>query len=282
MSAAEDPVTLSLDLLRRLPPASVAGNVEKLTQVLPDVADELTSGVDQPLTVRVDQTTAGAGREYLCCDYNREGQSWRSWRSNAFDPPLEDAFIPAGKLRDLELRANDAFDTYRQLYYDTGYTSTYLWDVSGESSASALPASFAGAVLFKKGTPTRIQAPLIAELDGPTHADAIGSRGCWDSLHVFEVEQQSGARSAAFKLSSTVMLTLGKRTAESGAVDLSGSLTRQVCGQRYASPDARRVSRCCPSVTLRASSRTWAAWSRTSRARSAISYRRCTLARRAT
>ena len=155
-AAADDPLSLSLDVLRRLPPAEVTGNVEKLMKVLPEHADDLASGVDQPLTVRIDQSKAGAGREFLCCDYNRDGESWRSWISNTWNPPLEDAadeegpVVPTGKLRELELQANDAFETYRKLYYETGYSSTYLWDLGGDAT-NELPANFAGVVLFKKG-----------------------------------------------------------------------------------------------------------------------------------
>lgn len=151
MSGETDAVSLSLDLLRRLPPAQVTQNVDKLVKILPNQADDITASVDQPLGVRVDTSREGAGREYLCCDYNRDGESWRSWYSNTYDPPLDDAVTPTGKLRELEIRANDAFETYRQLYYETGFSSTYLWDVSGDASADALPASFAGVVLFKKG-----------------------------------------------------------------------------------------------------------------------------------
>lgn len=119
---AEDPLSLSLDLLRRLPPADVSKNVEELINVLPDHADDLASGVDQPLSVRIDQSSTGAGREFLCCDYNRDGESWRSWISNTWDPPIEtqeggdDHIVPLGKLRELEIQANDAFETYRKLY----------------------------------------------------------------------------------------------------------------------------------------------------------------------
>ena len=120
MSAAiEDPVTLSLDILRRLPPADVKENTEKILRVQPVHADELASSVDQPLALRIDDSKEGAGRAFLCCDYNRDGESFRSWFSNEYYPPLpageEEPVVPRGALRDLELRANDAFDTYQKL-----------------------------------------------------------------------------------------------------------------------------------------------------------------------
>lgn len=160
-----DALSLSLDMMRRLPPQHVTSNVEALMQVLPNDAEDLASSVDQPLTLRVDDSPGGAGREFVCCDYNRDGESWRSWYTNTFHPPLDgEPIVPVGALRELELQANDAFDTYRKLYYDTGYTSTYLWDLEGDDP-SKLPTKFAGAVLFKKA------------LQGPASDAAKGTGG---------------------------------------------------------------------------------------------------------
>ena len=39
----------------------------------------------------------------------------RSPWSNEYDPPLADGTVPSTKLRKLELQANDAFDTYREM-----------------------------------------------------------------------------------------------------------------------------------------------------------------------
>ena len=57
------------------------------------------------------------GRDFLCCDYNRDGDSWRSPWSNEFDPELEEGegVYPSEKLRKIEVRANEAFDVYREL-----------------------------------------------------------------------------------------------------------------------------------------------------------------------
>lgn len=58
----DDPLTASLDLLRRLPPQQVAQNLSLLSDtVLPDFADDLLSSVDQPLQVKVDS----GSRDYL-------------------------------------------------------------------------------------------------------------------------------------------------------------------------------------------------------------------------
>lgn len=63
-----------LDLLRRLPPTKVEQNVKTLADLCPDLADDLYGNVDQPLTVHTDEES---GKDFLGCDYNRDGDSFR-------------------------------------------------------------------------------------------------------------------------------------------------------------------------------------------------------------
>lgn len=42
-------------------------------------------------------------------------ESARSPWSNKYDPPLSDGAVPSDRLRRLEVEANQAFDTYREL-----------------------------------------------------------------------------------------------------------------------------------------------------------------------
>jgi capping protein beta len=98
--------------MRRLPPQKVEENLMSLIDIVPELMDDLLSAVDQPLKVNICKKT---GREYLLCDYNRDGDSHRSPWSNEYDPPIEDGVAPSAKLRKLEQAANEAFDTYRDL-----------------------------------------------------------------------------------------------------------------------------------------------------------------------
>ncbi|KAF9533895.1 F-actin-capping protein subunit beta [Crepidotus variabilis] len=211
-----------LDLMRRLPPTRTEENVQALVNICPDEADELLQSVDQPLQVMVDRAT---GREYLACDYNRDGESYRSPWSNEYDPPLDDGAVPSSKMRKIEIQANEAFDTYREMYYEGGVSSAYLWDPEDPSGGS----NFAGVVVIKKTM---------------TPATPLEPSGSWDSIHVFETVERG--RQAHYKLTSTIMLQLLTRkssdndkpnsTSEKkgpdglkrdGEVSLSGSMTRQ-------------------------------------------------------
>lgn len=66
----------------------------------------------------------------------------RSPWSNEYDPPIDDGTTPSVKLRKLEIAANEVFDTYRELYFEGGVSSVYLWDLED--------GGFAGVVLLKK------------------------------------------------------------------------------------------------------------------------------------
>ena len=52
------------------------------------------------------------------------------------------------------------------------------------------------------------------------------TEGSWDSIHVFEAIDR--ARTAHYKLTSTVILHLGTSNESLGEMDLSGNMTRQI------------------------------------------------------
>ena len=71
----EHQLDAALDLLRRLPPSSISSHLSYLTTTLvPHLTEDLLSSVDQPLAKK---TCSVTGRDYLVCDYNRDGDSYR-------------------------------------------------------------------------------------------------------------------------------------------------------------------------------------------------------------
>ncbi|KIW45979.1 uncharacterized protein PV06_01675 [Exophiala oligosperma] len=203
--ASEAQFDAALDLLRRLSPLNVSSNLTAITSLVPDLTEDLLSSVDQPLSSARCKKT---GRDYLLCDYNRDGDSYRSPWSNEFEPPLDDATFPSDRVRKMEVEANNAFDVYRQMYYEGGTGSVYLWDLDD---------GFAGVVLLKK---------------------SVAREAGWDSVHVFEVDERRGSgngggRTCHYKLTSTVILHLKSGGGGGGGggdqeLNLAGSLTRQV------------------------------------------------------
>jgi len=196
-----DQLDFALDLMRRMPPSKIEDNLAGLIDLVPDLTEQLLSMVDQPLKVAHD---SAAKRDYLLCDYNRDGDSYRSPWSNKYDPPISGGSHPSQKLRELEVKANDAFDIYRDLYFEGGVSSVYCWDLDN---------GFASVILIKKSQDTtKKNQPM---------------KGTWDSIHVVEVQQEKAGGGATYKLTSTVMLFIETQLPETGRITLAGSLTRQ-------------------------------------------------------
>jgi capping protein beta len=189
----------ALDLMRRLPPQQIEKNLTNLIDLVPDLCEDLLSAIDQPLKVARDKKV---GKDYLLCDYNRDGDSYRSPWSNVYDPPFDEGVQPSDRLRKLEVEANAAFEQYREMYFEGGVSSVYFWDND---------VGFAGVILIKKA--------------GEGNNKNI--KGCWDSIHVIEVQERSTSTKVHYKLTSTVMLWLQTNKTGSGMMNLGGSLMRQ-------------------------------------------------------
>jgi len=194
-----DKLDCALDLMRRLPPSQIEENLAGLIDLVPDLVEQLLSAVDQPLKVAHDPVSR---RDYLLCDYNRDGDSYRSPWSNKYEPHIDDGAVPSPELRKLEVMANEVFDIYRDLYFEGGVSSVYCWD---------LDEGFASCILIKKVQDQSKKGQPM--------------KGSWDSIHVVEV--QDNKSKAHYKLASTVMLSIETETPGTGHVHLAGSLTRQ-------------------------------------------------------
>jgi capping protein beta len=189
----------ALDLMRRLPPQQIEKNLTQLIDLVPSCCEDLLSAIDQPLKVSRDKLY---GKDYLLCDYNRDGDSYRSPWSNVYDPPFDDGILPTDRLRKLEVEANQAFEQYREMYYEGGVSSVYFWDNEH---------GFAGVILIKKA--------------GDNGGANKKIKGCWDSIHVIEVQERN--LKAHYKLTSTVMLWLQTNKLTSGMMNLGGNVMRQ-------------------------------------------------------
>ena len=182
-----------------MPPNKIAHNLNAICNLIPEHADELLQRVDQPLE---EAKCTDTGRAYLLCDYNRDGDSHRSPWSNKYDLPIDDGFVPSEKLRRLEVEANTLFDCYRELYFEGGTSSVYLWELDSDD--------FAGCFLIKK----------------KVSGHEFVTEGCWDSIHVVEVNLEEGGKAANYKLTTTVILTMDVQKESVGDTNLSGTLTR--------------------------------------------------------
>jgi len=202
----------ALDLFRRLPPSNVETDLVNALNLVPDLMDDLLSAVDQPLKVF---TCPETNKKFILCDYNRDGDSYRSPWSNKYSPELEDGITPDEDLRKLEISANEVFDKYREVYYESGsVASCYFWAQEG---------GFACCVAINKAAAAKTH-PLPEDADPRT---ALESEGGWMAMHVVEAAVDQTAKSATYKLTTTVMLSLSSKSAGMGnSSAISGNLTR--------------------------------------------------------
>jgi capping protein beta len=77
---------------------------------------------------------------------------------------------------------------------------------------------------------------LISLAVSPTSS----SSGSWDSIHVFDAQDR--ARTAHYKLTSTVILSLGTENEALGGLDLSGNMVRQVEADMAVEDDTSHVA----------------------------------------
>jgi len=128
----------------------------------------------------------------------------RRGRANIFRHK-KTAFSPRRRFAKLEIEANELFDTYRKHYFDGGHSSVYFFNTD-EKDNKAFGACF-----------------LI-------HKDADVQKGFdsgwWDSIHVFDVSEKSRS-TFEYKLTTTVIVSMGVKSGALGEVDLSGSMTQQ-------------------------------------------------------
>ncbi|KAH7817627.1 F-actin-capping protein subunit beta [Monocercomonoides exilis] len=193
--SADDRFTACMNLTRRMPPSTIEQTLGDLMYLADDLTEKLLQHIEVPLKTETDTTV---GRDFIICDYNRDGDSYRSPYSNQYFPPLEEGLLPSDKLRSLEIEANGLFEKYLQVYYEGGYSSVYAWE-SGEGMAAC--------VLLKKDYDSR-----------ETH-----QKGTWNSSHFFKITKSTTDSSAYdFRLTTAISLSLGI-----SPVDLSGNLTRK-------------------------------------------------------
>jgi capping protein beta len=228
---SEDQLNSALNLMRRMPPSSAENSLAGLIELTPELTDELLNHVDQPLKVQNDTKT---NKSFILCDYNRDGDSYRSPWSNQYFPALEDGFLPSSRLRTMEVEANKVFDVYRKLYFETGISSVYCFETDEKSAES-----FGACFLIHKD---------VEEKKGGLE------KGWWDSIHVFEVNEDPKKGFFNYKLTSTVMVSMVIKDSTVGQVDLSGNMTKQETKRQQmnnANPHLSNLGRMLEEMELR-------------------------------
>ena len=138
----------ALDLMRRLPPHHVERNLSNLIDIVPDLCEDLLSSVDQPLKIQKDKE--------VCYNFFEAFNTYNFYRLaktifyvtiivtviHTGHHGLESTILhqmtgkknclsvvlynfsfraePSEYLRKLEIEMNDAFNQYREMYFEGG------------------------------------------------------------------------------------------------------------------------------------------------------------------
>jgi capping protein (actin filament) muscle Z-line, beta len=185
MDAPSSTLQACLNILQKIPPSKSAETIGLLSDLLasnPDALSEVSKTLfPLPLDVEIDPTTQ---KNFLKCELNRLGDSYRSPWSNTFVPCVS-GDVPYNALRSLEAIANEVWESYRQLYYrHDSIGSVYLYETEEKDG------SFTGVFLIQKNV-----------------SDETLAQGQWNSVHFVHVTQVTKG-SSRYRIQSTVQVTM--------------------------------------------------------------------------
>ena len=196
-----------IQLNQLMPIMDIDKNIDAISSVIyenDDLLNEFLQKVDNRTKICKDDPKG----EFIMCEQNRDGDSYRSPNSNKYFPPTDDAKYPSAALRQLEELLNKMFKIYIKHYYSpTTLCSVYCWELGDNLSDG-----YGVAVLIKNSL---------------THQKKINT-GSWDSSNLITVtfDNEGGKKKAKYNLISTVNLAMSFESQICGKVCLSGTIAR--------------------------------------------------------
>lgn len=207
-----DKIKQCLDILRHSNPTKVEHSMQMLSMAFLDEEEEQTfSGrVDLPLRV---QKPAGGQKPFISCDYNRDGDSFRSPWDNEYFPPIEEddyePLKPDEWVRNLEVTMNTVVQVYRHQYFSKeGVSNAYCWAMDSGTKVAPEKRRFGCCVVISK------------EFE---NAEKVGS-GIWNSMHVVSCEPD-GDQTYSYRCIGSLILEITKENEGLGNVKIAGSVS---------------------------------------------------------
>jgi len=194
-------IRLALKILRRMPPQDLENDLVRMSCLIDqDLEDELYQRVDLPLKVQKDSS----GKEFVLCEYNRDGDSFRSPWTNEYVPPHEDedGLKPAADLRKLEIAFNAIFDVYRRQYFQTGVSTVILWtNQDANNKQKSMNEEFHAAFLVQKD---------VSDMGKKSEdSDEMWDvKGSWSSTHLVACTKTKERNQFQYKITSVVTIDL--------------------------------------------------------------------------
>lgn len=195
-----------IELNELLPVSNVDKNLNALTTVIynnDDLLNECIQKIDNRSTIGTDDSN----KDFIKCEQNRDGDSYRSPHTNKYYPNI-DGMLPSKELRELEEKLNKMFLLYvKQYYSSTAVGSVYCWDLGDNISDG-----FGVAIVIKNSV---------------NHEKEINI-GTWDSSNLITVNfsKEGGKIKTDYNMITTVTLNMNLEAKIAGNVVLGGTITR--------------------------------------------------------
>lgn len=204
-----------LHLYKLLSPNNAEYNFNAISSFIYEDDENLstfTQKVEVPTTICEDDPEG----KFLCCEFNRDGDSYRSPHSNQYFPaPEEDEEetmkrIPEN-LRNLEEKLNKIFRCYIKAYYSPNAICSVYCDTVDENMDNGFLVN------------VRIKNPIGCKTKSL-------NAGCWDSNNIIEVKYvpNDPSKTVEYRISSSAYLTLSVNNNETGKISASGYTIKTV------------------------------------------------------
>jgi len=206
----ENKIQTCIKLISKLPCTKLDENITAISNLIyeeDDLLNEFLQKVDNRIEI------SNEDGQFIKCEYNRDGDSYRAPGSNKYFPPLDsesEGRYPTKEIRQLEIKLNKMFNTYAHVYYSsTSIASVYCWEL-GQN----LHQGFAVAVLIRNAI------NIEKEVDS----------GVWESNNVVNVTytNEGDKLNVLYKLTTTIVLQMNFHHNLCGKITLSGTVSKQV------------------------------------------------------
>lgn len=206
--------TLScINLSRLLPISKLEQNINAISSLVytdDETLECFLQKVDQPLLIRNEKGG------FICCEYNRDGDSYRYPGTTEYYPAIEGGSVPSASLMELERALNEIFKVYTNFYY-TGVSTTnnitssvYCYELD-EGNANV----FVVAVLIKN----KIEESFNK-----------GTNGIWEASNLITVDIDDDSKEVSYDLISSVNVYLNApiQCGSKSQLTVSGSMTKNM------------------------------------------------------
>ncbi len=206
-------LTSCINLSRLLPISKLEQNINAISSLVyndDDLLENFLQKVDQPLIINPE-------KGFICCEYNRDGDSYREPGTTTYYPPLESGTKPTQQLLDLEKMLNTAFKEYIKMYYTSVGTnqtetntncSVYCYEMEEGN-----PDEFIVAILIKN----KIKGQLSNK-----------DNGQWESSNLVTVKKDGQKISYDLITSVNVYLNVVTEKTTGSQIAIGGSSTKNI------------------------------------------------------